>query len=84
MVEAYFRMIAFDDKSKGFLTFPIRKHPNKIIETYTFFDGQKIRVPRYVINHLQTRYITAPSNEADVDEKDGNRKKVYRFELDVL
>lgn len=80
MVEAYFRMIAFDDKSKGFLTFPIRKYPNKIIETYTFFDGQKIRVPQYVINHLSTRYITAPANEAE----DGDKKRVYRFELDLL
>jgi hypothetical protein len=80
IVTFYFRMLAFDDKSKGFLTFPIRKHPNKHIETYTWFDGQKCKAPRYVVEHLSSRFVTAPANEAE----DGERKKVYRFELDVL
>lgn len=80
IVTFYFRMLAFDDKSKGFLTFPIRKSPNQYIETYTWFDGGKYKAPRYVVEHLASRYVTAPANEAE----EGERKKVYRFELDVL
>lgn len=80
MVTFYFRMLAFDDKSKGFLTFPIRKHPNKEIQRYTWFDGGKYKAPRYVVEHLASRCITAPANEAD----EGELKKVYRFELDIL
>lgn len=80
IVTFYFRMLAFDDKSKGFITFPIRKYPNKEIENYTWFDGGKYKAPRHVVEHLSSRYVTAPANEAD----EGELKKVYRFELDVL
>lgn len=80
MLTFYFRMLAFDDKSKGFLKFPIRKHPNKTIDTYTWFDGGKYKAPLHVVEHLSSRFVTAPANEAE----EGERKIVYRFELDVL
>lgn len=80
MVTAYFRMKAFDDKARGFLESLIRKAPNKNIYRFSAIDGQKIKVPRYVISHLSSLFVTSPANEAD----DGERKKVYRFELDVV
>lgn len=73
-------MLAFDDKSKGFLPITYRKYPNKEISTYLWSDGGKYKAPRNVVEYLSSRYVTAPANEAE----EGERKKVYRFELDVL
>lgn len=80
MVTFYFRMMAFDDKSKGYLPITYRKYPNREIMNYLWHDGGRYKAPRNVVEYLSGRYVTAPSNEAE----DGDHKKVYRFELDVL